>query len=105
MVERLLMRRSIVIVFLAVNYTVASGLVYVTFRRYPDHSATATLQWMLLYVVSVIYPIAWTLQQLRTLRTLGAQDSRALQRQAWAPVIVGATTLLLALSLLFPLLR
>ena len=98
------MRRSIVIVFLAVNYTVASGLVYVTFRRYPDHSATATLQWMLLYVVSVIYPIAWTLQQLRTLRTLGA-DSRPLQRQAWAPVIVGATTLLLALSLLFPLLR
>jgi hypothetical protein len=105
MVARLLMKKSIVVVFLAVNYAVASGLVYVTFRRYPDHSTAATIQWMLLYLVSVIYPIGWTMQQLKAIRKLGLEDSRVLRRQAWAPVIVGGTTLLIALSLLFPLLR
>ena len=99
------MKKSIVVLFLALNYALASALLYVSFRRYPDHSPTATIQWMLLYLVSVIYPLGWTMQQLRALRKLGLSDSRALRRQAWAPVIVGATTLLIALSLLFPFLR
>jgi len=99
------MRGRIAIAFLAVMYVTASALVYATFRRYPDPSGVAATQWLLFYVVTVVYPAVWTFQQLRLLRKLGLEPSRALQRHAWAPVIVGGTSLLIGLSLLFPLLR
>jgi hypothetical protein len=99
------MTKSVAVPILAMSYAVASVMVYVTFRRYPDHSATAAIQWALFYLVTVVYPIGWTTLHLRALRKLGAQNSRALQRQAWAPVIVGGTSLLIGLSLISPLLR
>jgi hypothetical protein len=56
-------------------------------------------------VVTVVYPAVWTIQELRLLRKLGLEQSKPLRRYAWAPVIVGGTSLLIGLSLLFPLLR
>jgi hypothetical protein len=56
-------------------------------------------------VVTVIYPAVWTIRELRLLRKLGLEQSQALRRYAWAPVIVGGTSLLIGLSLLFPLLQ
>jgi len=99
------MSRRIVIPLLASVYLMAGGLTYVTFRRYPDHSGAVVAQWLLFYVVTVIYPAIWTLQHLRLLRKLGLEQSQPLRRYAWAPVIVGGTSLLLGLSLLSVLLR
>jgi hypothetical protein len=99
------MNRKIGIPFLAALYVAASGLTYVTFRRYPDHSGTAAMQWLLFYLATVIYPAVWTAQELRLVRKLGLDQSRALRQHAWAPVIVGGTSLLMGLSLLSPLLR
>lgn len=98
------MKNTITIAFLVVIYAMASGLTYVTFRRYPDHSGTAVMQWLLFYVVTVLYPSIWTVQSLRLARKLGL-ESQQLRRHAWAPMIVGGTSLLTGLSLLFPLLR
>ena len=99
------MRRRLVIAFLAVMYVTASALIYATFRRYPDPTGVAATQWLLFYVVTIVYPAVWTFQQLRLLKKLGLEHTQALQRYAWAPVIVGGTCLLIGLSLLFPLLR
>jgi hypothetical protein len=99
------MTRKVVIPLLSVIYVTATGLTYVTFRRYPDHSGAAAMQWLLFYVVTVIYPAVWTVQELRLLRKLGLEHSQVLRRYAWAPVIVGGTSLLLGLSLLFPFLH
>jgi hypothetical protein len=90
---------------LAVSYIAATALTYVTFRRYPDQSGMAASQWLLFYIVTVIYPAVWTVQELRLLRKLGLQDSIPLRRHAYAPVIVGVTCLIAALTLLSPLLR
>ena len=100
-----MIRTRIAIPLLVAIYAAASGLTYVTFRRYPDHSGAAATEWLLFYVVTVIYPAVWTVQELRLLRKLGLEHSQALRRYAWAPVIVGGTSLLVGLSLLFPLLR
>jgi hypothetical protein len=96
---------KIAIACLVVIYAMASGLTYVTFRRYPDHSTATVVQWLLFYVVTVLYPSIWTVQNLRLVRKLGLDQSQQLRRYAWAPVIVGGTSLLTGLSLLFPLLR
>jgi hypothetical protein len=105
MVVLLLMNSRIVIPFLAIMYVAAGALTYATYRRYPDHSGVAATQWLLFYVVTVIYPIIWTVQELRLLRKLELEHSKALRRYAWAPVIVGGTSLLIGLSLLSALLR
>ena len=97
------MKSSFLAVLLIVNYVVASLITYTTFRGYPDHSAVATVQWLLFYLVTVIYPIGWTALQLRVIRKLGLEETRALRRFAWAPVIVGGTSLLIGLSLLIRL--
>ena len=99
------MNSKIAIAFLVVIYVMASGLTYVTFRRYPDHSSEATMQWLLFYIVTAVYPPIWTFRNLRLVRKLGLDHSQPLRRYAWAPVIVGGTSLLSGLSLLFPLLR
>jgi hypothetical protein len=99
------MNNKIAIVCLVAIYAMASGLTYVTFRRYPDHSGAAAVQWFLFYIVTVVYPPIWTFQNLRLVRKLGLDHSQPLRRYAWAPVIVGGTSLLTGLSLLFPLLR
>ena len=99
------MTSKLVIPLLAVIYVAASALTYVTFRRYPDRTGVAAVQWLLFYVVTVVYPAVWTIQELRLLRTLSIDEVQALRRYAWAPVIVGGTSLLIGLSLLFPLLR
>jgi hypothetical protein len=99
------MNNKIAIAFLVVIYAMASGLMYVTFRRYPDHSGAAVTQWLLFYVVTVLYPSIWTVQTLRLVQKLGLDQSQQLRRHAWAPVIVGGTSLLTGLSLLFPLLH
>lgn len=93
------------ILLLVIIYVIASALTYVTFRRYPDRTGVAAVQWLLFYVVTVVYPAVWTIQELRLLRTLSLDEVQALRRYAWAPVIVGGTSLLIGLSLLFPLLR
>jgi len=93
------------IALLVVIYVAATALTYVTFRRYPDRTGVAAVQWLLFYVVTVVYPAVWTIQEVRLLRKLRLEESQALRRYAWAPVIVGGTSLLIGLSLLFPLLR
>ena len=93
------------ILLLVIIYVIASALTYVTFRRYPDRTGVAAVQWLLFYVVTVVYPAVWTIQELRLLRTLSIDEVQALRRYAWAPVIVGGTSLLIGLSLLFLLLR
>ena len=99
------MKSKIAIAFLVVIYVMASGLTYVTFLRYPDRSGQAAVQWLLFYIVTVVYPLIWTLQNLRLVRKLGFDQSQPLRRYAWAPVVVGMTSLLTGLSLLTPLLR
>jgi hypothetical protein len=99
------MRSRLMIAFLVVIYVAATALTYVTFTRYPDRTGVAAVQWLLFYVVTVVYPAVWTLQEVRLLRKLRLEESQALRRYAWAPVIVGGTSLLIGLSLLFPLLR
>jgi len=96
---------KVAIACLVVIYTMASSLTYVTFRRYPDQSGMTAVQWLLFYVVTVVYPLVWTVQNLRLVRKLEIDQSEQLRRYAWAPVIVGMTALLTGLSLLFPLLR
>jgi len=93
------------VVVLAVSFALASALMYVAFRRYPDDSALAAVQWMLFYVVTVIYPVGWTVQHFRLLRRLGLDDRKDLRQHAWAPMIVGVTSLAIALSLLLRLSR
>lgn len=105
MVVRVLTNNRIAIACLAVIYAMASSLTYVTFRRYPDQSGMTAVQWLLFYVVTVVYPLVWTVQNLRLVRKLEIDQSEQLRRYAWAPVIVGMTALLTGLSLLFPLLR
>jgi len=95
----------IVMALLALSYVAATFLVYVTFRRSPDHSVTAVVQWTLLYAATVLYPVGWTMLHFRVLRRLGLADSRDLHQFAWSPVIVGATSLLLSMSLLWSALR
>jgi len=95
---------KLAIACLVAIYLMASGLTYVTFRRYPDHSGTATVQWIFCYIVTVVYPLIWTVQNLRLVRKLGLDQSQ-LRRYAWGPVIVGMTSLIAGLSLVFPLLR
>jgi hypothetical protein len=99
------MRSKIMVPLLAVSYVAATALTYLTFRRYPDQSSAAAMQWLLFYVVTVIYPAVWTMQELRLLRKLGLQDSDPLVRHSWAPVIVGASCWIAGLALVFPLLR
>jgi hypothetical protein len=99
------MTNKTAIAILVVLYVVASGLTYATFRRSPDHSGTAVVQWLLFYIVTVVYPLVWTVQNLRLVRKLGLEHSQALRRYAWAPVVVGGTSLLTGLSLLSSLLR
>jgi len=99
------MRNKLALTLLAFIYVGATGLTWTTFRRYPDQSGTVVVQWLLLYTATVLYPIVWTLQGLRLLRKLGLEQSHPLLRQAWGPVIVGGTSLLMGLSLLSPLLR
>jgi len=99
------MRSRLMIALLVVIYVAATALTYVTFRRYPDRTGVAAVQWLLFYVVTVVYPAVWTIQEVRLLRKLRLEESQALRRYAWAPVIVGGTSLLIGLSLLFPLLR
>jgi hypothetical protein len=99
------MKKKLAIAFLLAMYVMASALTYVTFRRYPDHSGAAVLQWLLFYIVTAVYPPIWTLQTLRLVRKLGFDHSEPLRRSAWAPVIVGGTALLTGLGLLSPLLR
>lgn len=105
MVVRVLTNNKVAIACLAVIYALASGLTYVTFRRYPDQSGMAAVQWLLFYVVTVVYPLVWAVQNLRLVRKLERDQFEQLRRYAWAPVIVGMTSLLTGLSLLFPLLR
>jgi len=52
-----------------------------------------------------VYPLIWTVQNLRLVRKLGLDQPQQLRQYAWAPVIVGGTSLIAGLSLLFPLLR
>ncbi len=104
-VVRVLTNNKVAIACLAVIYALASGLTYVTFRRYPDQSGMAAVQWLLFYVVTVVYPLVWAVQNLRLVRKLERDQFEQLRRYAWAPVIVGMTSLLTGLSLLFPLLR
>jgi hypothetical protein len=96
---------KIAIACLAVIYLMASGFTYLAFRRYPDQSGTAAVQWIFFYIVTAVYPLIWTVQSLRLVRKLGLDQSQQLRRYAWAPVIVGGTSLIAGLSLLFPLLR
>ena len=105
MVVRVLMNNKVAIACLVVIYAMASGLTYVTFRRYPDHSGMALVQWLLFYIVTVVYPLIWTVQNLRLVRKLGFDQAQQVSRYAWAPVIVGVTSLLTGLSLLSPLIR
>ena len=51
---------KVAIACLGVIYVLASGLTYVAFRRYPDHSGTAAVQWLLFYIVTVVYPIMFS---------------------------------------------
>ena len=97
------MRNKFMILLLVIIYAIASALTYVTFRRYPDRTGVAAVQWLLFYVVTVVYPGVWTIQELRLLRTVSIHEAQALRRYAWAPVIVGGTSLLIGLSLLFPI--
>jgi hypothetical protein len=105
-VVRLLMKNNkVAIACLVVIYVLASGLTYVAFHRYPDHSGTAAIRWIFFYIVTVVYPLIWTVQNLRLVRKLRLDESQQLRRYAWAPVIVGGTSSIAGLSLLFPLLR
>jgi hypothetical protein len=99
------MKKKLAIAFLVVIYVMASGLTYVTFRKYPDHSGAAALQWLLFYIATAVYPPIWTFQNLRLLQKMGLDQSQPLRRHAWAPFIVGGTALLTGLGLLSPLLR
>jgi hypothetical protein len=90
---------------LVLGYAAATFLLYVTSRRYPVQSPVAMVQWAILYVATVVYPMGWTVQHIRTLRRLGLSDSPDLHRLAWSPVIVGGTSLLISLSLLWRVLR
>jgi hypothetical protein len=54
------MKKKLAIAFLLAMYVMASALTYVTFRRYPDHSGAAVLQWLLFYIVTAVYPPIWT---------------------------------------------
>lgn len=55
-------------------------------------------EWLLLWVVAVPWPVIWTY---RTLQLLPPDwPERRRRAVAWSPVIVGATTMMAALSLI-----
>jgi hypothetical protein len=84
---------------LAVNYTGVTALVYLEFRDYPDHSATAIIHWAFLYFVALVQPVIFGLLIARGLRDQGL-TRRKLRFCTFAPGIVGGVTLLIALSLI-----
>jgi hypothetical protein len=90
---------------MALGYVGATFVAYVAFRRFPDQSPPALIQMALFYLVTVIYPIGWSVQHGRLLKRLGLHQRLELRRQAWAPVIVGGTALLIGVSLLLRLPR
>src|SRR5688572_28763495 len=60
-----------------------------------DRSSGTALQFIALYVVGVVWPGIWSFQLHRALRP----SDRRTRTLSWSPVVVGATTLLIALSL------
>ena len=82
------------------NYVVATVLVWNAFRSYPDHSAISIFRWVAIYVVAVIQPVVWSFHHLRVLRAKGLQIDRQLRTVAYAPMVIGGLTLLIALNLI-----
>lgn len=82
------------------NYAAGTFLVWNAFQVYPDHSAMSVFRWSAIYVVAVIQPIVWSFYHLRVLRSKGLEIDRQLRAIAFAPMIVGGITLLIALNLI-----
>jgi hypothetical protein len=82
------------------NYVVGTVLVWNAFRWYPDHSAISIFRWVAIYVVAVIQPIVWSFHHVRVLRAKGLQIDGQLRTVAFAPMVIGGLTLLIALNLI-----
>lgn len=94
------MRRSVPVAVLVACYGGMTLAGYLAFRRFPDQSTRAWLQFVSLYVLTVLYPVIWRAQHQRVLRRRGLADDAELQAYTWAPVVVGGTGFLIVLTLL-----
>lgn len=82
-----------------INYAGITGLVYLAYREYPDHSAATLLRWVLLYFVALVQPAIFGARIARALRDRGL-TRRHRHFCTVAPGIVGGITLLIALTLI-----
>ena len=82
------------------NYAVGTVLVWNAFQGYPDHSAVSIFRWVAIYVVAVIQPIVWSFHHVRVLRAKGLHIDGQLRTVAFAPMVIGGLTLLIALNLI-----
>jgi len=82
------------------NYVAGTFLVWNAFRSYPDHSAVSIFRWIAIYVVAVLQPIVWSFYHVRVLRAKGLEIDGQLRTVAFAPMVIGGLTLLIALNLI-----
>jgi len=95
------MRRAWLPVALATASVAALTLAgFGAFRRFPNQSPVAWLQFGSFYILTVLYPMVWKVQHARVLTRRGLGGDRELRAFAWAPVVVGGTGFLIALTLL-----
>ena len=80
---------------LGVYVVVATAVVYLTYRQLAQ---PWWWQWFMFYLASVIWPAIWTYRSLQMLQGEAPDAKRRVF--AWAPVIVGVTTMAAALSLI-----
>lgn len=88
-----------------VNGVGATLYAYDTFARYPDHSGLALARWVLFYVATIVYPAWWTWLQFRRTHRPVPADGGLDRGLLWAPLVVGATSLLSGLGLLRAVIR
>lgn len=75
----------------------------VVFLAYRQLAGLGWWPWLMFYIVSVLWPAIWTYHALR--RENGVTTDLKTRAFAWGPVIVGATTMAAALTLIERALR
>jgi len=77
-----------------------AAVLYQSFVRLDDPSATTLSGFVMLFVVAFVFPAWWSVSHLRAFTKLGLPLTRELRLLAWSPVMVGMTTLATGIGLI-----
>jgi hypothetical protein len=84
-----------------VNCLGGAAIAVVFFLGYGDRSPGAVLQWALFYGAAIAVPLWWSRRVRQALARLDGPVPAELRQAAYYPVMAGALTMLLALSLIY----